>query len=449
MEAIKNFLTKPVSVFQYWMFFAAGIAAVLIVIVLISSSKNSKKNASVSNGEDTSPPAEQPCTADEACRQYFEVLRGAGDINADESANCLDLSPAAKADITQTLPQAKEETQTKADTETETPVKAETQTEPVAAEETEVINGQFTDAEPKAGAPEETAATVSDSLPDSEPELNISAEDEDEDEDGDEDAVVAGESNGVSGKFIICRSNAEGFRYSLLANNGQLLYESRDYKSTVTCADASAKFCLAVANGEFSVKRDKFDRFKFYLRPQNNANTVYIGESFKTRARCLSNIESVKRFALVSAPIVDRSDEACNCAAGKYEISEDLRLRVANNEGVPGKWRIANADEEDPSSPFEYLLYANNGQLLYESKEYKTYATCKRGLETFIDTVQNGTFIVDADKAGRFKFMLRSNKTGSQAEYVGQFYRNADACRRNIESVFKFALLSPLDTLND
>lgn len=247
----------------------------------------------------------------------------------------------------------------------------------------------------------------------------------------------------TGGKFIICNSSIGGFRYLLIANNGQLLYESRDYKAKNTCEEAIGKFLFAVREGVFSVKKDKFDRYKFNLRPPKNYNTVYVGESFKTKAACLSNIESVKRFFL--SPVIDKTSDDFIAEGYIYDVPENVIVQVENTEGAKGKWEIIEIGEDELF--YEYLLYANNGQLLYESKEYRSYSSCKSGLETFISTVKNGTFIVDSDKAGRFKFILRSNKSGSQAEYVGQFYASKASCESNIESVYKFALLSSYDAL--
>lgn len=263
----------------------------------------------------------------------------------------------------------------------------------------------------------------------------------------DDDIIISTESTSdVAGKFTVVNSSLGGFRFLLLANNGQLLYESRDYKSKATCTAAIPKFQLAVSSGVFTAKKDKFDRYKFMLKPQGNVNTVYVGESFKQNSSCLKNIESVKRF--INSPVVDRtSEEDIVSRSTAYVIPDEIVAQVNGSHGAKGVWDIAKSNEDDEKSPFVFLLYANNGQILYESKEYKSYNSCKSGLNTFVETVKEGVFIVDSDKAGRFKFVLRSNKVGSQAEYVGQFYRNKKACENSIDSVYKFALLSPTDNL--
>ncbi|NLL55657.1 MAG: YegP family protein [Clostridiales bacterium] len=250
----------------------------------------------------------------------------------------------------------------------------------------------------------------------------------------------------IAGKFAIVNSNVGGFRYMLVANNGQLLYESRDYKAKNTCIAAIEKFIAAVKEGNFIVKKDKFDRYKFVLRQKNNPNSLYVGESFKDKTGCLSNIESVRRFVFAKSPIIDRTSDDFIAESIEYKMPQNVIDAVKNKEGAKGRWEITTL-EYDNEMFYEYLLYANNGQLLYESQEYKSYASCKNGLFTFIENVKNGYFVIDSDKAGRYKFILRSNKPSSQAQYIGQFYKTLDGCKESINSVYKFALITPADKI--
>ena len=248
----------------------------------------------------------------------------------------------------------------------------------------------------------------------------------------------------ITGKFELCNSSLGGFRYHLLANNGQLLYESRDYKTIETCRDAIAKFVNSVEKGAFSIKADKFGNYKYSLKSATSNNVIYVGESYTTKKSCLSSVESVKRFAPVS-PVVDATIADFTATATPFEIPAEAVEAVRNKQGAIGKWVIDNADSEDPSSPFVFLLYANNGQLLYESRDYKSYDNCRKGVDAFVSAVENGYFIIDDDKFGRYKFFLRSKKTGSQAEYVGQNYVDRPSCESSAVSVYKFALLTPVN----
>ncbi|MBO4539759.1 MAG: hypothetical protein J5781_05735 [Clostridia bacterium] len=251
---------------------------------------------------------------------------------------------------------------------------------------------------------------------------------------------------GVRGKIEICNSNIGGFHYILRANNGQLLYESKNFKSIASCRSAIDAFIEAVKIGMFTVRDDKFDRYKFILKSPTSNNIIYVGESFDNERSCLSNIESVRRFADAS-DIIDNTDADFKAHFSPYVISKDVKEKVKNNNGVVGKWAIEQEEGEKKNAPYVFLLYASNGQLLYESRDYSNYSSCKSGLMTFRKAIQEGEFIIDPDKAGRYKFILRNTSNNSLIEYIGQNYSTERACADGIDSIYRFALVSPVDKL--
>ena len=245
----------------------------------------------------------------------------------------------------------------------------------------------------------------------------------------------------ATGKFEICNSIG-GFRYLLSANNGQLLYESRDYKTFDSCKDAIEKFISAVNAGDFRVRSDKFGNYKFNLKSNTSNNIVYVGESYSTKKACENVVGSVQRFA-PTAKIVDITEADYVAPASAFDIPDDVKTEVEQGKGATGKWEIALAEPDTAGSPYVFLLYANNGQLLYESRDYKTADNCKSGLDTFVKVLKEGKFIIDSDKFGRYNFILR--KAGNQVEYVGQNYSDKAACTRSAVSVYKFGLLTPVE----
>ena len=251
---------------------------------------------------------------------------------------------------------------------------------------------------------------------------------------------------GVRGKIEICNAVIGGFHYILRANNGQLLYESKNYKSVASCRTAIDAFIEAVKVGMFTVRDDKFDRYKFILKSPTSNNVIYVGESFDNERACLSNIESVRRFADAS-DIVDNTDADFKAHFSPYVISQEVKDKVKNNNGVVGKWTIEQEEGDKKNAPYVFLLYASNGQLLYESRDYSNYSSCKSGLMTFRKAIQEGEFIIDPDKAGRYKFILRNTSNNSLIEYIGQNYSTERACADGIDSIYRFALVSPVDKL--
>lgn len=90
-----------------------------------------------------------------------------------------------------------------------------------------------------------------------------------------------------------------------------------------------------------------------------------------------------------------------------------------------------------------FVLIANNGQLLLESiSGYTTPAGAKRGIETFKKAVTEGEFLVDDDKFGRFKFILKSKN--SLATYTGETYNTKSAAESSANSVKRFALTAAI-----
>lgn len=482
-NAFVDFLTREAKLgtgltFAYWHVLVAMLVLVaLIVVIAILASKVAKKGKrqyveadetiDVSSDETEKPEKDKS-------REYTEEILAAnsGDVVVYESEDLI---------VTEDAPQKEEE---KPAEETEIAEEAEPEivekSEPEVEEEAEnevadkAVEEKAEDVETvvKAEEEKETAAAVVEEEPKAEtkparakkPAAKKAAKPVAEEKKAEEakpeakEAVAVkaeavadevaeekpeGTDSKISGKFEICNSDLGGYNYLLRANNGQLLYESKAYKSIESCREAINNFIEAVKIGRFTVRADKFKNYKFILKSPTSNTLLYIGESFSTETSCKNNIESVKRFAAVS-PVVDITEEDFVAKFVRYEIPEAAVKAVEEGTGAVGKWEIAKVDETSKTSPFVYLLFANNGQLLYESRDYKTYNSCLNGLKTFVNTVKNGYFVIDPDKSGRYKFVLRSQSANSPMEYYGQNYDTQRACASSIESVYHFALRSPV-----
>lgn len=102
---------------------------------------------------------------------------------------------------------------------------------------------------------------------------------------------------------------------------------------------------------------------------------------------------------------------------------------------VKGKYKIV-----EECGFFKFELYANNGQLLYESREYATANSCKSGIETFKKNVEIADCRVDKDKNGNFRYIIKKGNS----IYVGESYSTKTSAENSAESVRKFAGVSPL-----
>ena len=125
------------------------------------------------------------------------------------------------------------------------------------------------------------------------------------------------------GKFVVKETKA-GFRFNLLATNGQVIAVSETYSSEDACLkgiESVRSSCLGsvedqtVENFEvqthpkFEVYQDKAGEFRFRLKAKNG-QIVGASEGYKSMDACLNGVESVRKNALESEVIREEADQA-------------------------------------------------------------------------------------------------------------------------------------------
>lgn len=114
------------------------------------------------------------------------------------------------------------------------------------------------------------------------------------------------------GKFVIKESKA-GFRFNLVAANGETIVASQVYKTASGCKNgiASVQKNAPVAavenqtvkdfkvekNPKFEVYADKAGEFRFRLKA-TNGQIIAVGEGYKAIKSCMNVIASVKKNAI-------------------------------------------------------------------------------------------------------------------------------------------------------
>ena len=131
-----------------------------------------------------------------------------------------------------------------------------------------------------------------------------------------------------------------------------------------------------------------------------------------------------------AAKPAQKTKSAAKKTAAKAEPEKDEDTRQ-----VAGKYKI-----EKSVDIYQFILYANNGQLLYESREYATLASCKSGIETFKKNVADCTYRIAQDKNGAWKFIFRKGNS----IYIGESYSTKTAAENNAESVKRFSQISEI-----
>ncbi len=112
------------------------------------------------------------------------------------------------------------------------------------------------------------------------------------------------------GKFVT-KTTKSGFRFNLVASNGQVIGSSETYSNEKSCSngiESVKKCCLgeiedqtvenfeAKKHPKFEVYKDKAGEFRFRLKA-SNGEIILVSEGYKAKASCLNGIDSVKRNA--------------------------------------------------------------------------------------------------------------------------------------------------------
>lgn len=233
----------------------------------------------------------------------------------------------------------------------------------------------------------------------------------------------------------------DGYHFYLIANNGQVLFDSPSFTTLLGAINGIKTFKKTVASSEFDIKVDKYNRYRFIL-----ANKYY-GENYTTREQCQKCVESVRNFANNSRIIRFKPEKEALVAYETAKISKrsaddvDWNAIARAEEASPkrGKFEICQENNE-----FCFYLLASNGQILYSSRFYANENACRKGIESFKRAAYVGNFFVDRDKFGNYRYVLKN--IGSAPSFIGESYDNKPQCEKIIESVKNFIVSASIET---
>lgn len=98
------------------------------------------------------------------------------------------------------------------------------------------------------------------------------------------------------GKYQIYREGPKAFFANLIASNGQILLTTQKYASKQATLNGVEAIKNAIANQNFTVSRDKQNRYQYKLYT-GNKQLIVSGETYPQKANCLSSVQSVIRFS--------------------------------------------------------------------------------------------------------------------------------------------------------
>ena len=234
------------------------------------------------------------------------------------------------------------------------------------------------------------------------------------------------------GKWIV-REKGEGeFVAFLHASNGEIMLTSEIYSTADGAKKGITTIKKSVDADGFQLYCDKNRNYYFKLKNAQN-RFLCVGETYPTKASCLSAIDSVKRFA--DAPLVAEVEKDVTLI--KYVIPKD-DAKVNKNSAYSGKWVVTDVEDM-----FIAQLFASNGELLLSSEAYTTVASAKSAIETITSNGIDGNFIIDVDKKGRYFFKLRNAQKSTLC--VGETYSQLAKCQSAIDSVRRFLKTAKLE----
>ena len=236
----------------------------------------------------------------------------------------------------------------------------------------------------------------------------------------------------VVGKWVVKEKGEGEFVAFLHASNGEIMLTSETYSTPEGAKRGITTIKKSVESGSFQLYCDKNSNYYYKLKNAQN-RFLCVGETYPTKASCLSAIDSVKRFA--DAPVSDEMEKDITII--KYTVPQDEE-KVVRNSAYAGKWVITDVEDM-----YIAQLFASNGELLLNSEAYTSISSAKASIETITTNGVAGNFIIDVDKKGRFFFKLRNDKKSTLC--VGESYSQLSKCQNAIDSVRRFLQTAKLE----
>lgn len=258
------------------------------------------------------------------------------------------------------------------------------------------------------------------------------------------EAEIAANGSRAVGKYEF-ELEVDGYHFYLVANNGQVLFDSPSFTTLLGALNGIKTFKKTVATGNYVVKADKYNRFRFIF-----ANKYY-GENYSSREQSQKSAESVQNFANNSRIVPFKPDEealrAYEEAKSNKQVPENIDwAAIAKAEAEAekkGKFEISREE----SGEYCFYLLANNAQILYSSRYFANEAACRRGIESFKRAAYVGNFFVDKDKFGNYRYVLKN--IGSAPSFIGESYDSRSQCEKVTESVKNFIVTATIELAED
>ncbi len=240
----------------------------------------------------------------------------------------------------------------------------------------------------------------------------------------------------LNGKWVVEHKGENEYLSKLLASNGEVMLTSEIYTTVEGAKGGILTIIRGVESGKFVIYQDKNNNHYYKLKTSSN-RLLCVGEIYKVKEQCLKAVESVKRIA-ASSTILNEVFEGA-----RYIDYTPAPLVNEVKKGARGKWKIEKTD----GGAYSAKLYANNGQLMLATEEVSQKKGAENALVSVKKYAEQGNFIIDKDKFGRFYYKLRNLQ--KSVICIGEAYDTLESCVSAIESVRKFALSATVPGENE
>jgi len=348
--------------------------------------------------------------------------------------------------------EAEEETPVEEEAEEETPVEEETVEEAPVEEETvdeapveevkeEKKPASTKKATPKKAAPKKAAAKKAPAKAQTKEENPVEEVKEEKkpvstkkatpkkaaakkaEDEGEKVLVPASDDDTTGGKYEIF-ADADGYKYRLIASNGQIMANSEVYTTVKGAQKGIETLKTNLDTLVTHIETDKHRKSQFIGCTAQNKVLIH-SANYSSKAAAESAIESVKGLAhATKIVLVEENGDS------KPELVDRTKFL---KEAGKGKFVVLFNQE---NLTYQFALKASNGQTIVTSKFYKSDVSCKGAITKFKNEVKTGTFYTVQDKNGQYQFRLYSS--ANKLVQSGISYSTKAKCLSNIESICRF-----------
>ena len=392
-----------------------GLLVILILCAIFTSTSKKKKNDVKSTDNEA---VENNTTAEEEKEDVVVAEEAEEESTEEEDAPVEEAEEESAEEEDAPAEEAEEESTEEEDASAEETEEESTEEEDAPAEEAEEESTEEEDA--PAEEAEEESAQEEDAPAEEAEEENAEEEETPTEDVSTDEASVQQQNARYAGKYVITIDET-GYRFKLVASNGQSLIVSEAYTTEAGCRRGIDTIKRNVAAGQVKIDRDKHNLYFFTLVSKQN-RILAQSASYKAKDSVTRASESFKKFALTDNIVVDEESK-------KASNAEVVNIESEVKDG--GEYTF-----EQDSHGYIYVLKASNGVKIVTSQDYSSLSAAKDAYERFKDAVYNGEWQIVKDKNSNYQFKLYLRR---RLVVAGELYQSKDQVKSTIASIKSWA----------